>query len=318
MSSAYASSTQGNYQRLWEAFQAYCTHNGLVAAPATPATIVAYLGYLFERGTVRGGSIRPYLAAMAAKHHILGLRNPTADGQVAQTRQGFRARDARRASGPPQRSAPLPAAVTAHALSVALESSSHGKLQRFGLRALTFLLCSRPGSTRELQRQDLDFSSSPGAVGVQMRRYKYAETGVIPRLAIRVPIHGQNEPIGLLLHPLADAAAPSGYLFPGSGRAHVKPAPASLLAEAMSSALAATGALPPVGLKFTPRSLRSGSISSAYAVGLPPELIMRLSNYSDQKVVLKHYLDPQTRTSPEARLFFGRFMVRGILAGQPC
>ena len=293
MSSAYATSTHGNYQRLWEAFRAYCTHNGLVAAPATPTTVVAYLGYLFERGTVRRGSIRPYLAAIAAKHRILGLRFPMADGQVSQTRWGFRARNARRSSGPPQRSAPLPAAVAAHALSVTPASSSHGKLRRFGLLALTFLLCSGPGSTRELQRQDLDFSSSPGVIGVQMRRYKYAETEVVPRIAIRVPLHGQNEPIGLLLHRLADAAAPSGYLFPGSGRAHVKSAPASLLADAVSSALAATGALLPVGLESTPRSLRIGVVSSAYAVGLPLDLIMRLSNHSDQKVVLKHYLDPK-------------------------
>lgn len=144
---------------------AYYIHNGLIAASSAFATMVAYLDYLFESGTVRGGFIRPYFAASAAKPGTLGLRDSTADGQVALMHREYCTRIARRAIGPPHRSAPLSDAVSAHALSVALASSSYGKLRCFRLLALTFLLCSQRGSTRELQRQDLDFTSSPGAAG---------------------------------------------------------------------------------------------------------------------------------------------------------
>ena len=84
LSSAYASSTQGNYQRLWEKFQTYCIHVGLQDMPASPSTVAAYLGYIFERGSVRGGSLRPYLAAITAKHRMHGHTDPTADGQVVE------------------------------------------------------------------------------------------------------------------------------------------------------------------------------------------------------------------------------------------
>ena len=88
ISSSYASTKQGNYQRLWETFQAYCTQNSLLSMPASSATICAYLGYMYDRGSVRGGSIRPYIAAMAAKHRTMGLPDPTTTRQVSHTRRG--------------------------------------------------------------------------------------------------------------------------------------------------------------------------------------------------------------------------------------
>ena len=151
--SAYASATQGNYQHLWETFQEYCNRTGLLSMPATAETICSYLGFVYDRGSVRGGSIRPYVAAVAAKHRTMGFPDPTTGGQVSQTRRGFRARDARCNYGPPQRSARLPASVASYALNkalAALEGEDLDCFRRFGLLALTFLLCARPGSTREL------------------------------------------------------------------------------------------------------------------------------------------------------------------------
>jgi len=54
----YAAATKGNYQRLWEQFEAYCQKPTLPSLPAAPSTVASYLGYLFRRGTVRGSSIR--------------------------------------------------------------------------------------------------------------------------------------------------------------------------------------------------------------------------------------------------------------------
>lgn len=310
ISYAYVSTTQGNYQRLWETFQAYCTQNSLVSIPATTATICAYLGYIYDRGSVRGGSIRPYIAAIAAKHRTLGLSYPTTSGQVSQTRRGFRARDAGRNYGPPQRSSPLPTCVASYALTQAfasMENEDFLGLRRFGLLALTFLLCARPGSTRELQAQDVD--PHPEVVAVQMRRVKYAETGVVPRIAMRIPLTSLSDPIRMLLRFFSSLAPPSGYLFPD--RSNLNAASPAFLAQAVSTAFTATAPRAPVGLKFTPRSHRSRGISAAYATGLSFELIMRLSNHSDRKVVLRHYLDPKTPASDEGRLFFGRFLVHG-------
>jgi hypothetical protein len=54
--------------------------------------------------------------------------------------------------------------------------------------------------------------------------------------------------------------------------------------------------------------LRSGGITAAYAVGVPLERIMRLSNHASLAVVMRHYLDPLVPPTPAARVFFQRFV----------
>lgn len=138
-------------------------------------------------------------------------------------------------------------------------------------------------------------------VEVQLRRFKYAETGVVPRIALRIPVTGPQDDVAQLFRPLASAAPPSGFLFPDCTRR--KSAPASFLGRAMSALIAETGTIAPLGFKFIPRSLRSGGMSAAYATGLPLELVMRLSNHTDEQVVRRHYFDPQTVPTPHSELF---------------
>lgn len=64
-----------------------------------------------------------------------------------------------------------------------------------------------------------------------------------------------------------------------------------------------------------PRSLRVGGISVAYAVGVPFERIMRLSNHVSTSVVLRHYLDPLLLETAAARVFFSQFLPRRMLPG---
>lgn len=313
LSARYAMSTQGNYQMLWERFVTFCNAKGFTALPATPVTICSYLGHLFLRSAVRGGSLRPYLSAIAAKHSISGFASPLTDPLVLNTRKGYIAEDARRVTGPPERSAPLPARVAAIALQRALASpfpptdaESFTQLRANGLLALNFLLCARPASIRELMTGDVRFLAQGPRIEITLRRFKYGETGVVPRIAIRVPIVDDADPVAALLRRLVAAAPASQFLFPGVR--NDEPVLASLLNRITSSLIAQTGTVAPLGMKFTPRSLRSGGISSAFATGVPLELIMRISNHQDATVVRRHYLDPQTECSDEARLFFARFL----------
>lgn len=77
-----AASTQGNYQRLWESFAECCSGNGELTLPANPELICCYLGYLL---TVRGRSIRPYVAAIGSQHRRHGLQDPTKHPLVMST-----------------------------------------------------------------------------------------------------------------------------------------------------------------------------------------------------------------------------------------
>lgn len=189
-------------------------------------------------------------------------------------------------------------------------------MRSHGLLALNFLICARPASVRELLATDVRIKED--VIEVQLRRFKYAETGVVPRIALRIPLTGPYDEIGQLFSRLVTSAPPSGFIFPDCTRR--KSAPASFLGRAMSALIAETGTIAPLGFKFTPRSLRSGGMSAAYATGLPLELVMRLSNHTDEQVVRRHYLDPQTVATTHSALFFSRFkpphLIHGTEAGR--
>jgi hypothetical protein len=57
-----------------------------------------------------------------------------------------------------------------------------------------------------------------------------------------------------------------------------------------------------VSARYTPRSLRSGGITAAYAVSVLLERIMRLKNHASASVVMRHYLDPLVPPTPAARV----------------
>lgn len=297
----------------------------LRALPSDPTTVCSYIGPVFQNNTVRGGSIRPYIAAIAARHRQNGLQSPTDHPLVPATRRGYRTQDVRRATGAPIRSTPLPSSVAALALRRAIAdppsltdamSTAVAAMRSLGLLAVNFLICARPGSVREILATDVRVGDA--VVELQLRTFKYAETGVVPRIALRVPVSSPVD-VRVSFCRLLQAAPPSGYLFPDvSGR---KPSPAALLNRAVHFLVAETQTVPPLGMKFTPRSLRIGGISAAYAAGVPMPVIMRLSNHFDEQVVRRHYLDPQTVATPDSDLFFARFRpapqgVSGFHAGR--
>lgn len=88
-----------------------------------------------------------------------------------------------------------------------------------------------------------------------MLRFKYSETGVIPRIALRIPISGGGGDYGFGIPPrsLVNDAPSSEFLFLDSsmGKASLP----SFLFSAVSASVAATAIRDPMGLKFTPRFL---------------------------------------------------------------
>lgn len=114
-----------------------------------------------------------------------------------------------------------------------------------------------------LRRPDLHVQSDE--ITIQMVTFKYVERVFAPRIALRIPLPRLPDPIFELLRKLgASASGPDAYLFPGRS---------SSVAITVAALLTFLDALvayvhPPAGTKFTARSLRSGGISAAYAVGV--------------------------------------------------
>jgi integrase len=272
--------------------------------PAAPATVACYLGILYASGRVRGGSIRPYLGAIGSQHRRCGFVDPTDDPLVQSTRRGYRACDQARVGAPATRSGPLHARCALRALQLALSSEPPAHLQYWGLVALGFLLCSRPTAVRLLERDDVDVQLH--AITLQMRIFKGSETGVVPRVAIRIPIPAvpgpAHDPVYRLVARLVAATSPAApRLFPHATAASVH---ASVQQLVSSEA-------PPRGTKYTPRSLRSGGISAAYAEGVGLPAIMRLSNHASATTVHRYYLDALLPASEAGRTFFRRFLSAG-------
>lgn len=137
-----------------------------------------------------------------------------------------------------------------------------------------------------------------------MVHFKYGKRGASPRISLRNPFPSHPDPVYELLRKVSAAdSAPSAYIFPGRS-------PFSLLtaAELRSSLNALVANLqPPVGTKYTARSLRSGVISVAYAAGVRLETIMHLYTHTSSEVVHERYLDVILTVSHAVRLFFSLF-----------
>lgn len=179
-----------------------------MALPASPTTVSRYLGHLFDRNTVRGTSLRPYVAAIGTQHRRFGMDDPTKYPLVVATRQDYMANDARRGLGPPLRSALLPAEQAKVALRRALSYTSRNTLVRWGIIAVGFLLCARPTSIRSLRRCDVSFDLN--VIKVKITQFKYGERGTSLRIALRIPYQStRSDPIVDLIRRLC-RAAPSG------------------------------------------------------------------------------------------------------------
>jgi hypothetical protein len=293
---ALAPTTSASYQRLWILFERFCSSAARCALPASPATVCAYLGTLFDGGRLRGTSIRPYVAAIGAQHRRLALNDPTAHTLVALARRGFAAADARRRTGAPPRSAAYPAEAALHCLHAALRASDSATLRYWAAVAVGFLISARPASIAGLTPDAVRLS--PNAVLLELRVFKYGTSGHAPRVSLYIPTAGEPDPIRRLFSVLlADSLRPGAPWFNMRD-----------LSAAAAAGLRAVAAIAPPGARYTPRSLRSGGITAAYAVGVPMERIMRVSNHASTAVVLRHYLDALVPPTPAARVFFDRFV----------
>lgn len=135
-----------------------------------------------------------------------------------------------------------------------------------------------------------------------MRVFKYGESGISPRVALRISTLGASDPIRSLFVRILE-------IHNRTKRAHWFST--RDLQKETSAGLHDSRSVPPPGMKFMLRLLRSGGISAAYAVGTTLERFVSPSNHVSTSFILHHYLDPLVAETDAARVFLSRF-VRGI------
>ena len=88
--SALEDGTVDQYARHWATFADWCAANRLDPIPASPRMILAYVGFLAEKGTIAADSLQPYLSAINTHHLDMGLERPAIGHVVTAARRGMR------------------------------------------------------------------------------------------------------------------------------------------------------------------------------------------------------------------------------------
>ena len=89
-------STVKSYDHKWLKFEAFTSQAQddagaprLCALPASSQTVVAYLGYLLEAGTINARSLQPYLSAINVVHNDFEYPPPACGHLVKLARKDF-------------------------------------------------------------------------------------------------------------------------------------------------------------------------------------------------------------------------------------
>jgi hypothetical protein len=142
-----------------------------------------------------------------------------------------------------------------------------------------------------------DFTLTPSAAFIRLR-WEKGNAGHRSDRVLRIPLASSSDPIFPLFTKLSRYLHGTPlFLFDGAR-----------LNRSIRRISQRGSLLPPPLGRFTCRSLRSGCISAAHAIGVPLARIMALSGHSSSHVLIRHYLDASIAPFLSARDFFGRFL----------
>ena len=164
--SALAPATRRAYECDWRLFATWCSTRGLVAIPAEPATVAAFVAAEAARG-FRAVTIGRRAAAIAAAHRAQDHPNPCDSGAVAAVMSGIRREHGTRAL---RRAAPLELDPLARLLEPIDTSTLAGRRDR-ALLLLGFAAALRRSELVALDVEDLEFDAARG-LKIMIRKSK--------------------------------------------------------------------------------------------------------------------------------------------------
>lgn len=263
------SSTQRAYRIDWENFSGWCAQQRVPALPARPETVAAYLAS--RATTVRPGTLRRCLAAIAKAHKLAGLASPTTVEPVPATMKGIE-RTAGVATNPK-------APATLDAVERLIATCPASTLE--GIRNRALLLVGFAGAFRRSELVAIevaDLAWSPEGVVITVRRSKTDQRG-----------QGMAKPIPFVTGRLCAATAlrawltasgiKAGAVFRGVHRSGSVNADAL---TAQSVALVLKGACRKAGLdpdQYSGHSLRAGHVTEARSRGVADADTMNVTGH---------------------------------------
>jgi site-specific recombinase XerD len=263
-----APNTRKAYRTDFAIFQAWCAEHGVVALPASPETVAAFIATEAERGT-KASTIQRRMAAIRYAHKLAGLPIPTDDERVRATARGIRRTIGTAATKK------APATSDKLLAMVAIQDSSMASLRDRALLLLGFAGAFRRS---ELVALDVaDIVETAEGLRVTIRHSKTDQEGSGATIAI---VRGSVAcPVAALKTWLATAAISEGPLFRRVNKGD-RVLPNRLTAQ--SVALIVKARAKRIGLKpedFSGHSLRAGFLTSAAKRGASVFKMMDVSRH---------------------------------------
>ena len=330
---ALAPSTYSQYGRLFAEFAEYCEQEGVSPLPASPWTVVAYIGHLAERGTWAAGSMRPIFSAINSVHRDLEF-DPPAVGNHFLTRVRRGLERAQSALGTRDTRVPLPASAAVHILEDA-EAAATCDLRRLrrGLAVLlAALFCGRQDSAVHLRSCDFDVDRAGGFIWLRLS--EKGKKHLVTRRVVRLPIsqrsvHGHSSLLprvaALAERYLAARAAAHSAHQVSAGHAvpefllqlHGEPRPTTRHMEGwLDSVLADLRIRAPPGFVYQGHSIRSMGASCMSAIGVDRVIIHFLGGWARGSATMERdYIDPTVMPSPAAFMLYGWALSRQYSVG---
>jgi len=278
---ARAQNTRTAYANAWAAFERWTAEKGLVALPATSATVALYLAHLADDGRKVAG-IGLALVAISQRHRLAGKESPSKGAAVQETFKGIR----RRLGVAQQAKRPLLVADL-KAMTAALPGSLLGVRDR-ALLTLGFAGAFRRSELVALDVTDVSFTAD--GLEVALRRSKTDQEGTGRKVGIPYGSLRSTCPVRALRAWLEAAVITKGPVFRSVNRW-------SGVGERLSDkavALVVKRHAATIGLdaaKFAGHSLRAGLATSAARAGKSERAIMNQTGHRSVTMVRRYIRD---------------------------
>ncbi|KAK1868013.1 hypothetical protein I4F81_010510 [Pyropia yezoensis] len=309
LTAAFTDNTKRTYMAAWDRLATYCHEENLCALPAYYTTVAGYVGRTHARGTVSASSVGTYLSPVDTIHELAGYEPPTAHPIFQRLRKGYPRLSAAGAGAMLEYLGPLAATSFQEILMLGVAKPSPEQRRICAGLVLAILMFNGPGAAAATRAADphLYAAGAAHSAGVPQERDAHVRALCLP--CARAPSR-------LRLGPAADLPTRVRARLCGSGRVGLGalfarlgqlPGP-RVTSRWLCQALTRLGATPPVGVRWSIKSLRSGAATAANAVGVQLPVVAAYMEHAGPAVAARHYIYARLLPSAAAWEFFGRYL----------
>ena len=284
--------------------------------PATTGTVLRWLaGDVCARGSVKAGSLQPYLSAINTVHTDLGFDAPALGHLISRFKRGLAHRQTAAGREAERVYLPAPVVEEVHEWALALDLSRATPAQVSAFRAavattLNFCFFARGATGSALL--DGHVRRSDEALHITLEH----EKGKAKNARSRVITMPSGSVLGLeallakwelyrgQVDPRHSYFALPSELAATKGRRHVT-FPSTRIDQWVHEILGHLGRRPPAGDKWTGHSERKGAASASSAIGVQLDRICWCGGWSIRSAVVHDYIDPTCPPSRAAFRYFG-------------